>query len=67
MFCHFLFATGKILEKIQIIWGRAIDNLMFEGKSYKLKICAKLLGAGYMRSGVCFFNRINCCSQNNQI
>ena len=52
MFCHYLFATGKILEKMQIIWRRATDSLMFEGKSNKLKIGAKLLGAGYMRSGV---------------
>ena len=28
--CHYLFATGKILEKMQIIWGRATDSLMFE-------------------------------------
>ena len=38
MFYHYLFATGKILEKMQIIWGRATDSLMFEGKSIKLKI-----------------------------
>ena len=41
MFCHCLFATGKILEKMQIILGRATDGLMFEGKSNKLKISAK--------------------------
>ena len=41
MFCHYLFATGKISEKMQIIWGRATDSLMFEGKCNKLKIGAK--------------------------
>ena len=41
MFCHYLFATSKILEKMQIIWGRATDSLMFEGKSNKLKIGTK--------------------------
>ena len=41
MLCHYLFATGKILEKMQIIWGRATDGLMFEGKSNKFKIGAK--------------------------
>ena len=41
MFCHYLFAMGKILEKMQIIWGRAIDSLMSEGKRNKLKIGAK--------------------------
>ena len=37
MFCHYLFATDKILEKIQIIWGRATGSLIFEWKSNKLK------------------------------
>ena len=41
MFCHYLFATGKILEKMQIISGRATDSLMFEGKSNKFRIGAK--------------------------
>ena len=41
MCCHYLFATGKILEKMQIILGRTKDSLMFEGKSNKLKIGAK--------------------------
>ena len=41
MFCHYLFATGKRLEKMQIIWGRATDSLMFEGKSNKHKIGTK--------------------------
>ena len=52
MFCHYLLATDKILEKMQIIWGRATDSLMFEGKSYKLKIGANKLGAAYMTSSV---------------
>ena len=40
MFCHYLFVTGKILEKLQI-WRRATDSLMFEGERNKLKIGAK--------------------------
>ena len=41
MFCHYLFAMGKILEKMQLIWGRATDSLMSKGKRNKLKIDAK--------------------------
>ena len=41
MFCHYLFATSEILEKMQIILGRATDNLMFEGENNKLKIGVK--------------------------
>ena len=41
MFCHYLFATGKISEKMQIILRWTTDSLMFAGKSNKLKIGAK--------------------------
>ena len=40
VFFHFLFAIGKILERMQIIWGRPTYNLMLEDKSNKLKIGA---------------------------